>query len=154
MFSGMINAEQKERDFRENKLCSRFAVIDNTERLPVQSHLGQPETPGARMPRFSLTSTVGGFCWGMMEEGDLYCHRLNEQLGFAVFSLDYPLLPEAVYPQALEWLYESILLLSRSLSRFYGGGGAGTGKWHPLAPGRDPNDDRKHRIGFRQFSHF
>lgn len=50
----------------------------------------------------------GGFCWGMMEEGDLYCHRLNEELGFAVFSLDYPLLPEAVYPQALEWLYESI----------------------------------------------
>ncbi len=51
----------------------------------------------------------GGFCWGMMEEGDLYCHRLNERLGLAVFSLDYPLLPEAVYPQALEWLYGSIL---------------------------------------------
>ncbi len=51
----------------------------------------------------------GGFCWGMMEEGDLYCHRRNEKLGFAVFSLDYPLMPDAVYPQALEWLYESIL---------------------------------------------
>lgn len=51
----------------------------------------------------------GGFCWSMPEEGDLYCHRLNKELGFAVFSLDYPLLPEAVYPQALEWLYGSIL---------------------------------------------
>ena len=50
----------------------------------------------------------GGFVWGMMEEGDLLCHHINEYLGFEVYALDYPLGPEARFPEALNYLYETI----------------------------------------------
>lgn len=50
----------------------------------------------------------GGFVWGMMEEGDLFCHHINEQLGFEVYALDYPLGPLVRYPVALEYLYDLI----------------------------------------------
>lgn len=50
----------------------------------------------------------GGFCWGMMEEGDLFCQRICERLGFQVYALDYPLTPDVRYPSALYWLYDTI----------------------------------------------
>ena len=50
----------------------------------------------------------GGFVWGMMEEGDLLCHHINEQLGFEVYALDYPLGPDVRFPAALFDLYEVI----------------------------------------------
>lgn len=46
----------------------------------------------------------GGFCWGRVDDGDGFCQRLSERLGFAAASLDYPLIPESSYPEALEWL--------------------------------------------------
>ncbi|MDO5423704.1 MAG: alpha/beta hydrolase [Eubacteriales bacterium] len=53
----------------------------------------------------------GGFVWGTMEDGDLFCHAVNERFGFAVFAPEYPLTPQAEYPQALDWLYETIQYL-------------------------------------------
>ncbi|MDE7418465.1 MAG: alpha/beta hydrolase [Lachnospiraceae bacterium] len=53
----------------------------------------------------------GGFAWGMVEEGDLFCHQICEQLGFEVYELDYPLVPDVEYPHSLEWLYETIYYL-------------------------------------------
>lgn len=60
----------------------------------------------------------GGFCWGMMEEGDLYCHRLNEILGFHVLSPEYPLTPQAMYPKAIEWLYKLVLHIYKNAEEF------------------------------------
>lgn len=53
----------------------------------------------------------GGFCWGMMEEGDLLCHRINEQLDCAVIAPEYPLGPETRFPTAQEYLYRLIAYL-------------------------------------------
>lgn len=50
----------------------------------------------------------GGFCWGMMEEGDLFCHRINERFDCAVIAPDYPLGPETRFPAAQEHLYRLI----------------------------------------------
>lgn len=50
----------------------------------------------------------GGFCWGRVDDGDRFCHRINERLGFAAVSIDYPLTPDAAYPVALEWLFAAI----------------------------------------------
>lgn len=50
----------------------------------------------------------GGMAWGMIEEGDLLCHRLNEQLGYACYALDYPLQPQHPYPEGLFWLYDML----------------------------------------------
>lgn len=50
----------------------------------------------------------GGFAWGMMEEGDLLCHHINEQLGLTCYALDYPLCPEVEFPEALHRLYDVI----------------------------------------------
>lgn len=87
-------------------------IVLDADGVPHRALFYPARTPGA--PVF-FDIHGGGFCWGMMEEGDLYCHRLNERLGFAVFSLDYPLLPEAVYPEALEYLYGSVrTVLSRA----------------------------------------
>lgn len=60
----------------------------------------------------------GGFAWGMMEEGDLFCHHVNEQLGFEVYALDYPLGPEARYPEALYDLYEVIRYMKDHAEQF------------------------------------
>lgn len=50
----------------------------------------------------------GGFAWGTKEDCNFYGHELAEQLGMNVYSLDYPLSPEHVYPSQLEYLLETI----------------------------------------------
>lgn len=60
----------------------------------------------------------GGFCWGSMEEGDLICQRINEQLDFECYALDYPRTPENPYPIALEWLYNTIRHLALHAGQF------------------------------------
>ena len=61
----------------------------------------------------------GGFAWGMMEEGDLLCHKICEQLGFEVYAFDYPLVPEVEYPSSLEWLYETICYMWEHHEEFH-----------------------------------
>lgn len=61
----------------------------------------------------------GGFVWGMMEEGDLLCHHINEQLGFEVYALDYPLGPDVRFPTALHDLYNTIDYLRRHAERYH-----------------------------------
>lgn len=46
---------------------------------------------------------------GIMEDGDILRNMLRNELNIEVFSLEYPLVPEAEFPDALEWLYETIL---------------------------------------------
>lgn len=60
----------------------------------------------------------GGFCWGMMEEGDRFCQRVCEKLGYQVYALDYPLTPENRYPSALYWLYDTIQYLVEHAEEF------------------------------------
>lgn len=50
----------------------------------------------------------GGFAWGTKEDCNFFGHELSEQLGMNVYSLDYPLSPENVYPSQLEYLLETI----------------------------------------------
>lgn len=61
----------------------------------------------------------GGMCWGMMEEGDLLCHRMNEQLGIEVYALDYPLVPDAFFPEGLNWLYDTVSHLVAHKEEFH-----------------------------------
>lgn len=61
----------------------------------------------------------GGFVWGMMEEGDLFCHHINEQLEFEVYALDYPLGPEARFPEALYYLYDFINYMRENADVFH-----------------------------------
>ncbi|MGN1193124.1 MAG: alpha/beta hydrolase [Dorea sp.] len=61
----------------------------------------------------------GGFTWGTIEDGDLFCQELHDRLGFQVYSLDYPLVPDAEYPEPLMWVYETIDYMRRN-SELYG----------------------------------
>ncbi len=61
----------------------------------------------------------GGMAWGMIEEGDLICHRINEQLGYECYALDYPLQPEHPYPEGLYWLYDTIRYMQEHADRFH-----------------------------------
>lgn len=61
----------------------------------------------------------GGFVWGMMEEGDLLCHHINEQLDFEVYALDYPLGPDVRFPAALHELYRTIDYMRRYAGKFH-----------------------------------
>lgn len=60
----------------------------------------------------------GGFCGGLVEHGDQFCHLLCSQYGYTVFSLDYPLAPQAEYPALTEWLYDTILYLYHETVRY------------------------------------
>lgn len=53
----------------------------------------------------------GGFAWGSIEDGNFYCNELANKLSLNVFSLDYPLSPENVYPSQIEYLEETIQYL-------------------------------------------
>lgn len=53
----------------------------------------------------------GGFCWGRVDDGDGFCHRVTARLGWTAVSLDYPLTPEACFPEPVEWLYSAYELL-------------------------------------------
>lgn len=50
----------------------------------------------------------GGFAWGTIEDGNFYCHELAKTLKMNVYSLDYPLSPDNVYPSQLDYLIETI----------------------------------------------
>lgn len=56
----------------------------------------------------------GGFSWGSIYDGDLFCHKICKQLGVEVYSIDYPLSPESVFPNALEHLYKVIKNISQN----------------------------------------
>ena len=43
----------------------------------------------------------GGFLLGKKEEGHLFCAEMSQR-GFLVFSFEYPLAPEASFPQILK----------------------------------------------------
>lgn len=60
----------------------------------------------------------GGFAWGSVEDGNFYCHELARKLGMKVWSLDYPLSPDAVYPSQLEYLTDSIDYLLQNAASF------------------------------------
>lgn len=61
----------------------------------------------------------GGMAWGMMEEGDLICHRIQESLGYECYALEYPLQPQHPYPEALNWLYDTISYMVRDKEHFF-----------------------------------
>lgn len=61
----------------------------------------------------------GAFVWGMMEEGDLVCHHINEELGFEVYALDYPLGPDVRFPAALYDLYKTIRYMRYHAASFH-----------------------------------
>lgn len=50
----------------------------------------------------------GGYSWGTMEDGDLFCHLLCKELGYEVYAPEYPLTPESEYPEALYYIYDMI----------------------------------------------
>jgi len=53
----------------------------------------------------------GGFAWGTIFDGDEWCSLIAKEMGYHVFSLDYPLTPEIEYPGQLEYVYETILYI-------------------------------------------
>lgn len=50
----------------------------------------------------------GGYAWGTIFDGDEWCALLAKEMGYHVFSLDYPLTPETEYPGQLEYAYQTI----------------------------------------------
>ncbi|PHV69928.1 esterase [Sporanaerobium hydrogeniformans] len=50
----------------------------------------------------------GGFVMGQPEDDDLFCDRVNKELGIHVFNIDYPLAPENPFPKDKETVYEYI----------------------------------------------
>lgn len=61
----------------------------------------------------------GGFSWGTMEDGDLFCQMLCEELGYEVYAPEYPLTPEAEYPEPLEWVYDTIAYLHKHAEEYH-----------------------------------
>lgn len=112
----MISREKMKmlRQAKETSLQRVQAMVDNRHihGLPEKLQVGKTEHRMLHYSSRKANSPVyfdihgGGFVWGMMEEGDLFCHHLNEQLGFEVYALDYPLGPEARFPEALYALYD------------------------------------------------
>ena len=60
----------------------------------------------------------GGMCWGAMENADLLARMMNEQLGIHVLAPDYPLVPEAEYPEQIEYIYGTILEIVRRAEEY------------------------------------
>ena len=60
----------------------------------------------------------GGFAWGSLEDGNFYCHELAQELGMKVYSLDYPLSPDAVYPSQLDYLTDTIDYMLQNADSF------------------------------------
>lgn len=50
----------------------------------------------------------GGFLLRKKEEGHLFCAEMSQRV-FLVFSFEYPLAPEALFPQILKDLQRDIL---------------------------------------------
>ncbi len=99
---GILEKVQTKVDVRHIHGIYRTIVVNGTP----QRLLHYPSARSDAPVYFDIHG--GGFAWGMMEEGDLLCHHINEQLGFACYSLDYPLCPEAEFPEALYRLYDVI----------------------------------------------
>ena len=60
----------------------------------------------------------GAYIFGSPEEDDHFCMSLCRALGMAVVSLDYPLAPEARYPEALMQIYAAIQALRSDATRY------------------------------------
>lgn len=50
----------------------------------------------------------GGFVMGKPEDDDVFCEKVNKELGVHVFNIDYPLAPENPFPKDKETAYEVI----------------------------------------------
>ncbi len=50
----------------------------------------------------------GGFVMGQPEDDDLFCEKVNKELGIHVCNIDYPLAPEYPFPKDKETVYEVI----------------------------------------------
>ncbi len=50
----------------------------------------------------------GGFVMGQPEDDDLFCEKVNKELGIHVFNIEYPLAPEYPFPKDKETVYEVI----------------------------------------------
>ena len=50
----------------------------------------------------------GGFVMGSPEEDDVFCSKVNKELGIHVLSIDYPLAPENPFPKDKETVYAVI----------------------------------------------
>ncbi len=61
----------------------------------------------------------GGFTWGAMEDGDLYCYELKERFGFEVFYLEYTMTPDVEYTEPLECLYDIIHYIWQHSDEFH-----------------------------------
>lgn len=59
----------------------------------------------------------GAFIFGSPEEDDFFCAQLCRELGMTVVSLDYPLAPEAKFPDALHRIYDAIRSLRAEAER-------------------------------------
>lgn len=60
----------------------------------------------------------GAFIFGSPEEDDAFCAELCWTLGVTVISLDYPLAPEARFPEALHRIYDAIQSLREDARRW------------------------------------
>lgn len=60
----------------------------------------------------------GGWTWGSIDNGDELLHNFNQQLDCEIYSIDYPLVPEAFYPEAVYHLYEVINFLRINATQF------------------------------------
>ena len=59
----------------------------------------------------------GGFLLGKKEEGHLFCAEMSQR-GFLVFSFEYPLAPEALFPQILKDLMTGMGNAKRYFERY------------------------------------
>ena len=60
----------------------------------------------------------GGWVWGYMEESDRILRRMSRELGIDCYAIDYPLVPQMVYPDSLFWVYDTIAWLYRHADDF------------------------------------
>lgn len=63
----------------------------------------------------------GGFLLGKKEEGHLFCAEMSQR-GFLVFSFEYPLAPEALFPQILKDLMTGMGNAKRYFETYDGDG--------------------------------
>ena len=61
----------------------------------------------------------GGFTWGTISDGDMFCTAVSSEFGWEAYSLDYPLTPDAEYPTQLNWVYETISYLRAHADEYH-----------------------------------
>ena len=72
------------------------------QKVRVLTYQGEPGAP----LYFNLHG--GGFVMGCPEEDDVFCNKVNKELGIHVINIDYPLAPENPFPKDKKTVYDVI----------------------------------------------